>query len=130
MRGGDSHAARDCMIWDYTLWDEDLRTFFKTLIQLRRKTPALIEGGFQVLLVEEDALAYLRDTEQSRIILVGNRSNQDRPAGNLLVAHGAVPNGLVFKEIFSGQTSVVRNGYLPLPPVAPGAQVWLAQQQD
>ena len=92
-------------------------------------SPALSEGGFQVLLVEEDALAYLRDTGECRVILVGNRGAQDRPAGDLRVAHGAIPNGLVFRELFSGQTSVVRNGYLPLPPVQPGAQIWQSQAE-
>ena len=127
MRGADSHAARDCMIWETSSWDEELRSFFKTLIHLRRSSPALSEGGFQMLMVEEDALAYLRETEDSRVILVGNRGAQDRPASDLPVAHGAIPDGMAFQEIFSGQTSTVRHGCLPLPPLPPGAQVWVSQ---
>ena len=127
MRGKDSLEARDCMIWDPSGWDNDLRAYFKTLIHLRRTSPALSEGGFQVLLVEEDVLAYLRDTEDSQIILVGNRGSSDRPAGSLPVEDGAIPDGRVFKELFSGQTSLVQNGNLLLPTLQPGAQIWISQ---
>ena len=43
---------RLCMNWDPSTWDIELLTFYKVLIHLRRTSPALVDGGFQVLLTE------------------------------------------------------------------------------
>jgi alpha-glucosidase len=119
-------TARGCMIWDRLAWDEELRAFYQKLIKLRRTSPALIEGGFQVLLVEEDTLAYLRDAEQEQLIIVGHRGPGIRPAAPLPVAHGAIPDGVEFIELFSGLRAKVVNGHLPLPAMSPGVMVWCA----
>ncbi len=101
-----------------------LRAFYQTLIKLRRTSPALIDGGFQVLLAEENLLAYLRDTDEEQIIVIGNRGPAAHPAGLLSVEHGAISNGTVFQELFTGQTSTVMNGNLPLPELSAGVQIW------
>ncbi|MCR4405107.1 MAG: alpha-amylase family glycosyl hydrolase [Candidatus Acetothermia bacterium] len=125
---GDSRdtTARGCMAWDRSTWDEELRAFYQKLIKLRRTSPALIDGGFQVLLVEEDTLAYLRDAEEEQLIVVGHRGPGNRPASPLPVAHGAIPDGVEFIEIFSGMRARVVNGHLPLPAMSPGVMVWRA----
>jgi hypothetical protein len=84
----------------------------------------LIDGGFQVLLAEENILAYLRDTDEEQIIVVGNRGPAEYPAGSLPVALGGIPDGAQFRELFSGKTSTVINGNLPLPALQVGVQVW------
>jgi alpha-glucosidase len=124
MSGKDSREARNCMIWDSTQWDAELRAFYQTLIKLRRTSPALIEGGFQVLLAEENVLAYLRDTNEQQIIVVGNRGPAERPAGPLPVMLGAIANGTIFQELFTGQMSAVSDGYLSLPALPAGVQIW------
>lgn len=129
MSAKDALGARDCMIWDPTKWDVELRSFYQTLIQLRRTSSALIDGGFQVLLVEEDVLAYLRDTYEEQILVIGNRGPSERPASALFVRDGGIPDGTVFEEIFSGQASIVQDGYLPLPSIPAGAQVWQTRPQ-
>jgi alpha-glucosidase len=112
------------MIWDSTKWDAELRTFYQTLIKLRRTCPALIDGGFQVLLAEENVLAYLRDTEEEQVIVIGNRGPAERLASPLPVRFGAIPDGMKFRELFTGQTSTVNNGNLPLPSISAGVQIW------
>ncbi len=118
---GDS---RTCMPWEQAAWDEDLRAFYQTLIHLRRTSPALIEGGFQMLLVEENTLAYVRDADEEQIIVVGNRGQATRPAGPLPVAQGAIPDGTELIELFSGMRASVVNGHLPLPAMPPGVWIW------
>jgi alpha-glucosidase len=122
--GNNDTEARGCMPWDRSAWDEDLRAFYQTLIRLRRTSPALIDGGFQVLAVEDDVLAYLRDTDEQQIIVIGNRGPGQYSAGALPVAHAAIPDGAQFVELFSGQQAIVSGGRLPLPAVSPGVQVW------
>jgi alpha-glucosidase len=126
MSGKDSLEARNCMNWDESSWDMDLRAFYQTLIKLRRTSPALIDGGFQVLQIEEHSLAYLRDTDEEQIIVIGNRDPAALPFRDLPVAHGAIADGTSFTEVFSGLTSRVINGMLPLPELASGVQIWRA----
>ena len=127
MKGGDSLEARDCMIWDAGQWDFELREFIKKLIQLRRTSPALIDGGFQVLLVDENVIAFLRDTDNSQVIVICNRGDKTYPSGHLLVEHGAIPDGCIFTEYLSGQVSTVLDGALPILTLGPGVQIWVSQ---
>jgi alpha-glucosidase len=120
-------TARDCMPWERTAWDLELRAFYQRLIQLRRSSPALIDGGFQLLLAEGDTLAYLRDAAEEQIIVVAQRGAATRPGFPLRVADGGLPEGLEFVEVFSGQRRGVAGGCLELPTLVPGAQLWQSQ---
>ena len=124
MSGKDSLAARDPMIWDPARWDRDLRSFYQTLIRLRRSSPALLDGGFQILLCAENLLAFLRDTDEEQVIVIGNRGPEEFPAQMLLVKNGGIPDGTSFREVFTGQVLTVQEGTLSLPPILPGVQVW------
>ena len=124
MTARDSLEARNCMIWDPDKWDHDLRSFYKRLIQLRRTSQALFDGGFQILSSDENSLAFLRDTDAQQILVIGNRGSSERPAQELSARDGAIPDGTVFTEIFTGQTLTVQNGYLPLPVIPVGIQIW------
>ncbi len=124
MRAADSLSARDCMIWDEAGWDSNLRAFYQHLIRLRRESTALLEGGFQVLTAEADWFAYQRDTDAEILLVVANRGPACDLADGLPVAIGAVPDGMLFDEIFSGQRLAVVNGRLPLSVLPTGAQVW------
>ncbi len=124
MTARDSLEARNCMIWDSKEWDQNLRSFYQQLIRLRRSSRALTDGGFQILLSEENVLAFLRDTEEEQILVIGNRGPGERPAKEVFVRDGGIPDGNLFTEIFTGQTLTVQNGYLPLPAVPVGIQIW------
>jgi alpha-glucosidase len=115
--------ARACMNWDRSTWDHDLRALYQTLIQLRKTSPALIAGGFQVLLIEENTFAYLRDSDRESLIIVAHRGVVNRSAGLLPVAHGAIADGTEFVEVISGARVTVENGHLPLPEMA-GVMIW------
>ncbi|MBN1965992.1 MAG: maltodextrin glucosidase, partial [Anaerolineae bacterium] len=82
----------DCMTWDDARWDHALRAFYKDLIVLRRRSDVLQCGGFQLLAVEPDTLAYQREGAAGRVIVVAQRSASGRAAGPLPVAHGGVPD--------------------------------------
>ncbi|RPI27904.1 MAG: DUF3459 domain-containing protein, partial [Chloroflexota bacterium] len=117
-------TARDCMLWERAAWNEDLLSFYRRLIELRQTSPALIDGGFQVLLCEQDCLAYLRDSDDEQLIVVGNRGPDERPAGPLPVAHGAIPDGTEFQEVMSGRRLSVVSGCLPLAALPTGVEIW------
>lgn len=124
---GSENDSRVCMPWDPAKWNESLLEDYRRLIHLRRSAPALIEGGFQVLFVETDLFAFLRDAEAQQIIVAANRSPHTRPAFCLNVAMGGIEDGAAFIEFFSGRCLVVENGCLPLPDQPQGASIWIRQ---
>lgn len=124
LTGDMDTTARGCMVWDVELWDHELRAFYKQLIQLRRSSAALIEGGFQVLLVEDDVMSYLRDTENEQIIVIANRGPGTRPAGGLDVSIGGIQDGTEFQDPVHGSHLTVSDGHLPLPSLPPGIVIW------
>jgi alpha-glucosidase len=121
--------SRQCMNWDPSTWDQDLLSFYKALIQLRKTAPALIDGGFQVLLAEEDTLVYQRDTQEQVILVAAQRGARTRPAGAFPISHAAIPNGMQFEELFSKRLATVQDSFFPLPELSPGAQIWISNKQ-
>lgn len=124
LTGEDGDAARGCMPWDPAAWDTNLRDTYRQLIALRRSAPALLDGGFQMLAIEEDTFAYLRDHDDDLIVVVAHRGETPRPAGPLLVKHGGVPNGTILRELFTGREETVREGRLELPSLPRGIGIW------
>lgn len=120
-------GSRACMPWDESRWDQSLLTFYRDLIRLRRNSPLLQRGGFQMLAVEPETLAYQREGMGGWIIAVAHRGATPRPAGPLPVAHGGIPDGTRFVEHFSGQEITVNDGALSLPEQLQGATLWEAQ---
>lgn len=123
---GDPAAMRACMDWRPSTWNNELTDEYRRLIVLRRASPALQEGGFQVLLAEGDTLAYLRDTETCQVIVVAQRGPAKRPASPLPVWHGAITDGVEFSELHSGRRARVENGCLPLGELSEGVEIWLS----
>lgn len=114
---------RGCMVWDETRWDKSLRNYHRELIHLRRGSAALQRGGFQLLLVEEDTIAYQRDAADDRVLVFAHRGEQPRPAGDVPLAHAGVPDGARFVDALGEAEVSVRDGALSLPELAQGALI-------
>jgi alpha-glucosidase len=127
MGRGKLEASRACMPWDKNDWDEDLLAHYKQLVKLRRSSPALINGGFQVLYSEENSFAYLRDSEEEILIVVANRGPGETSRKELDLSAAAVPDGVQFREIIYGAGENAETGRLSLPPTPPGIQIWKAK---
>jgi alpha-glucosidase len=127
LSAGQDKTSRQCMSWDPSTWDLDLQAYFKTLIHLRRTSPALQDGGFQVIFLDDDSLVFQRDAQKEIILVAARRGSQTRPAGPIPLSHAAIPDGTQFTEIFSSSQVIVQNGFFPLPALPPGAQVWVAR---
>ncbi len=123
--GGDGNDNRLCMNWDESGWDGALLEFHRRLIHLRRQSPALIKGGFQVLAVDKDEFIFLRDAEEQQIVVAANRGPLSNPATRLDLAAAGIEDGAIFEEFFSGQQARVENGCLSLPGQPQGASIWI-----
>ena len=124
LRGEHDITARGCMPWERSEWDEDLLSFYQALIKLRRSSRALIEGGFQMLLIDDDSFAYLRDTDEEACVVVAHRGPGSRGARPIDVSIGAIPDGTEFVEVQTGSRLTVIDGCLPVPAQSPGIAIW------
>ena len=123
LKGGGDPDTRRCMSWDPREWNADRRVFHQALMKLRRTSPALRRGGYQLLYASGDTLAFQREANEERLIVVARRGNDGLVA--LPVLHAGLPDGIHLRELLTGNEAVVTNGMLlldSLPPV--GAQIW------
>jgi cyclomaltodextrinase / maltogenic alpha-amylase / neopullulanase len=104
--------------WDESQWDYEMLAYFKECTALRHAHPALRTGEFTPLYAQGDVIAYLRSSEEERLLVVINASREswklDIPVGE----HFA--NGTHLHTVFggSGVARVVdgRLTHLALPP--------------
>ncbi|MBN2305944.1 MAG: alpha amylase N-terminal ig-like domain-containing protein [Anaerolineae bacterium] len=123
MIGKDDPDNRRCMIWDTAEWDHDLRAYTQTLIRLRRESPALRRGGFQMIYAAGDTVAFLRESPDERLIVVARRGTDGLDA--LPVRHAGVPDGLRLRDVIGGGAVTVAGGHLPLNTGGTiTAQIW------
>jgi alpha-glucosidase len=124
--GADSTAARRTMPWDPATWDHEQLAFLRALVHLRLRSRALQAGGFQVLEVADDSLAFLRDTDDEQVVVVAVRGPRPRPDEPLDVARGAVADGTTLSELLTGARATVAAGFLDIGPTPPGVAIWVA----
>jgi alpha-glucosidase len=77
LEGEWGEDARRPMPWDERdSWDEELVTAYRSLIALRRSSAALARGGIRYVHVSADAVAYLRETVDERLLCAATRGSE------------------------------------------------------
>jgi alpha-glucosidase len=89
-------------------WDSALLEEYRALIALRRSSEALRRGGFRLVHVGEDAFAYLRETQDERILCLAARA-----------AHTPIIVPFELETLYGGDA---RDGVLPAD--GPAFHVW------
>lgn len=126
LRGTNGEHARVPMPWDAiargdgSRWDAATFEVYRTLIALRRGSRALREGGLRWAVVGPDAVAFLRETADERVLVLAARapwSGADLPRHLLAPGHDA-------ENLYGGAALDVTPGALRLPGDGPGFQVW------
>jgi alpha-glucosidase len=75
LEGAWGEDARRTMPWDRPeTWDTQLLEEFRRLIALRRAHPALARGGIRYAYVDDDVIAYLRETRDERLLCLASRA--------------------------------------------------------
>ena len=75
LEGSWGEDARRTINWDDTsAWDENFRSEVKKLVSLRRNHDALINGGLRWVAIEDDYIAYLRESKKERILVLLSRT--------------------------------------------------------
>lgn len=75
LEGQWGEGSRRTINWDQPeKWDQDLFTEFKKLIQVRKDSDALCNGGIRWIDVNADSIAYLRESEKESVLVFVARS--------------------------------------------------------
>ncbi len=101
-------------------WDTATFEVYRSLIALRRSTPALRGGGLRWAGVTDDAVAYLRETPDERVLVLAARAPW---SGAALPGHLLAP-GQRPENLYGGADLPLVDGALVLPGDGPALQVW------
>ncbi len=110
LEGEWGEDARRTMPWNRPeSWDADLLAEYRALIALRRSSHALAHGGLRYVHVGDDAIAYLRESREERLLCLAARAAHD-------------PIRVPFAELETVYGEDVRGG--ALPGDGPAFHVW------
>jgi len=108
-----------CLPWDRPeTWDGALLDGYRELIALRRGSAALGRGGLRFAAVGDEAVAWLRETADERLLCLAARSGHE-PVRLPLAALGC--GGL---ETLYGGEATLTGGDAVLPGDGPAFHVW------
>lgn len=119
---GQKMDNRQCMPWDPSTWNTGLRGFYQRLINLRKSAPALIHGGFEILAVDENVIAFIRESKDQKIIGVFNRGADLRPY-SVRLEQADIPDQRWWIDAFSGQGWQVKDGRIDFEILPTGALI-------
>jgi alpha-glucosidase len=80
LEGQWGEDARRTMPWSEP-WDEAFLDAFRELTHLRRTSPPLQRGGIRWVHVDDDTIAFLRETRDERLLCVASRTPIDEVPG-------------------------------------------------
>lgn len=113
VEGGKDPDSRRAFPWNENEWNQDLRTWVKTLIMLRKRTPSLRGGDFERLLAEEGSYAFARIKGEDKIIVALNATSRARrmdiPCSSL-----GWNDGRPLQDCINGERYVVGGGKISL----------------
>ena len=119
LEGAWGEDARRTIPWDRPeTWDADLYASYARLIRLRRSSAALARGALRYAFVGEDAIAYLREHGDERLLCLAARADHD-PIRLPLEALGCRTLDPVL-----GGDALCAAGIATLPADGPAFHIW------
>jgi len=119
LEGAWGEDGRRTMPWDRRdTWDDDLHAAYRRLVALRRSHEALARGGLRFAHVDDDVIAYVRETRSERLLCLASRAEHG-PVRLSLTALGC--RGL---DTLYGEPAEVESGDAILPAAGPSFHVW------
>ena len=123
LEGGKDPDSRRAFPWKEADWNQELRTWVRTLIALRKRTPSLRRGNYLCLLTEDGNYAFARTLGEDKVLVALNANSRahkvEIPCASLGWADGRIVQNLIGHEkmtVAAGKISLL------LPP---WSGVWL-----
>jgi len=121
LTGLNGEHARATMPWDEPdRWDAATFDVYRSLIAVRRGSAALRSGGLRWVHVDDDALVYLRETADERVLVAVARA----PWGGVALHPGVVGAARAAERLHGGVDLSVHDGAWRLAGDGPGVGVW------
>ena len=132
MKGSDSTGQnRFPMPWNQDKWNVSLREYYQQLIQLRRESDALQNGGYQVLYAEGDVFVFQRQSKQERLIIIAYRgakaSTESSRSIEIPLTHGCIADGAKLHDVFTKAQYHVADGKITVNLPTEGVALILMQ---
>lgn len=118
--GASSDAARQPFPWDESTWDRDSFETYRELIALRRTCAALRHGGMRFVAAGPDAVAFVRETSDERVLVHASRA----PHEPLTVGCGDLGVAGDVERLYGEGELSMTSGLVTLPAGGPSFGVW------
>jgi alpha-glucosidase len=73
-KGAWGEDARRTIDWSGSNWDHEFFESVQKLVKIRRKSHALAHGGLRWLVIEDDVVAYIRESKREQLLVVISRN--------------------------------------------------------
>ena len=121
LEGLTGEGSRKPFPWDRAgTWDRATFRAYKELIALRKSSMALRAGGFRWVYADEDALVFLRETADERVLVLLTRA----PGNDIALDAGQLGWSGEAENCYGGAVIEAQNGKVTLPGDGPSAQIW------
>lgn len=127
--GAKDPDNRRTMPWDESEWDQQMLADFRKLIAVRNQSHALKHGGFKILHASGDAVAFLRESLQEKVIVVGYRGQKILLGLEVQASMCGLVDGDQLMDLISGATFTVAEGQVKFPPFRRGNAMILKVMQ-
>ena len=117
LEGGSDPDSRRAFPWRETNWNQELRAWVKTLIALRKRTPALRRGDFLRLYAEDGQYAFARSLGEEKVVMALNGTGRARQLQVPIAALGWTQGRTLRNLISQEKVTVGPDGlHFSLPP--------------
>ncbi len=123
LEGGKDPDSRRAFPWKEADLNQDLRSWVKTLISLRKRTPTLRRGDYLPLLAEDGHYSFARVLGEDKVVVAMNATGRARQVEVPCTALGW-NEGRVVQNMISHEKLVVNAGKL-LIKLSPWGGVWI-----
>jgi len=108
LEGSWGEDARRTINWDdRSQWDMEFLPVVKELINLRKSHAALIHGGLRWIAVEDDYIAYIRESKKESILVLVSRSGIKAKID--IAPYGYKVDKVLFGESANGSTISIKS---------------------
>jgi alpha-glucosidase len=118
--GNTSDSGRQPFPWDESAWDGELLATYRRLIALRRDVGALRRGGIRYVAAAPDAIAFVRETPDERVLVHAARAAHPP----LSIGRGDLGATGAGERLYGDADLAVDAATVALTVGAPGVTVW------
>ena len=119
LTGSTAEKARRTMPWEESAWDTRFLSWYRQLIRVRAAEPTLRVGGFRWVHVGPDAVVFLRETIEDRLLIRAARA-----ATSTLVLDASALGAAEADPVVGGERLVADQGQITLSGDGPAFSIW------